>query len=168
MKIMKRILEIIRNNPFLTDIINNFSQTISSVGEDEDGSGGSNSPFLLHPMTILAIMIGGFGIVSPIDGEDDEDSPLSAEEYETLMHIIWNNNIEPFSNFSSQVLSEEDFNTFVRKNNNSICSICLDSNTENVVVELPCKHYFHEECIGKWLMERVNTCPLCKSIVLRI
>ncbi|KAL3620452.1 hypothetical protein CASFOL_035364 [Castilleja foliolosa] len=46
------------------------------------------------------------------------------------------------------------------------CSICMEdfeikSDTALTVNELPCEHYFHKDCIVKWL-QRSNTCPLCR------
>lgn len=42
------------------------------------------------------------------------------------------------------------------------CSICMDPvelGTE--VTELPCKHWFHYNCIEMWLSQH-NTCPHCR------
>ena len=42
------------------------------------------------------------------------------------------------------------------------CSICMESvalGTE--VTELPCQHWFHEECVRSWLKEH-DTCPQCR------
>lgn len=42
------------------------------------------------------------------------------------------------------------------------CSICMDSvelGTE--VAVLPCKHWFHYQCIEMWLNQH-NTCPHCR------
>jgi len=48
------------------------------------------------------------------------------------------------------------------------CSICLDDlNCGEEVRQLPCKHVFHEDCVGKWLTERSSTCPLCKLDLLQ-
>jgi hypothetical protein len=46
------------------------------------------------------------------------------------------------------------------------CPICFgEYDSANVEVrQLPCRHYFHPECIDAWLV-RDNTCPLCKSLV---
>jgi hypothetical protein len=41
------------------------------------------------------------------------------------------------------------------------CAICLDFEGNHNVVELPCKHKYHRECISQWL-QKVNNCPLCK------
>lgn len=44
------------------------------------------------------------------------------------------------------------------------CSICLDDYEvgDRVRCIEPCNHTFHSKCIGKWLVERSATCPLCK------
>ncbi|KAH8889809.1 hypothetical protein GQ53DRAFT_825221 [Thozetella sp. PMI_491] len=43
------------------------------------------------------------------------------------------------------------------------CTICIDevSKGEDVTV-LPCKHFFHPECVTMWLKEH-NTCPICRT-----
>lgn len=49
------------------------------------------------------------------------------------------------------------------------CAICLDDIDENVpgsVLQLPCSHKFHTDCIIPWLTERQSKCPLCKYDVL--
>ncbi|KAK8962238.1 E3 ubiquitin-protein ligase [Platanthera guangdongensis] len=45
------------------------------------------------------------------------------------------------------------------------CCICLAKYEDNDDIrELPCHHFFHLECINKWL--KINTlCPLCKAEV---
>ena len=46
----------------------------------------------------------------------------------------------------------------------SCCSICLDDYEAGDKCRcLPCSHGFHAKCIGKWLVERSATCPLCKK-----
>jgi hypothetical protein len=43
------------------------------------------------------------------------------------------------------------------------CTICIDEmkKGEDVVI-LPCKHWFHEQCVVMWLKEH-NTCPICRT-----
>lgn len=49
---------------------------------------------------------------------------------------------------------------------NAECVICLENfQAEEKLLELPCKHLYHEECIRKWLIERKKICPICKRDV---
>ena len=42
------------------------------------------------------------------------------------------------------------------------CSICMESvNPGTEVTQLPCKHWFHGECVQSWLKEH-DTCPQCR------
>ncbi|KAJ4390726.1 hypothetical protein N0V93_004324 [Gnomoniopsis smithogilvyi] len=43
------------------------------------------------------------------------------------------------------------------------CTICIDEmNIGDEVTVLPCKHWFHGECVVLWLKEH-NTCPICRT-----
>ncbi|XP_015069578.1 probable E3 ubiquitin-protein ligase RHB1A [Solanum pennellii] len=42
------------------------------------------------------------------------------------------------------------------------CSICMEEfGIDTEASQLPCKHFFHNDCIIPWL-NRSNTCPLCR------
>jgi len=42
------------------------------------------------------------------------------------------------------------------------CSICIEEwETAEVAVMLPCRHRFHSDCIGAWLLKS-SLCPICK------
>lgn len=46
---------------------------------------------------------------------------------------------------------------------NADCSICMDAVApEEEVTELPCKHWFHHQCVAAWLKEH-DTCPHCRK-----
>merc|ERR1711997_1042713 len=50
------------------------------------------------------------------------------------------------------------------------CGICLgDFETGSSIVQLPCKHCFHDGCANQWLaqcmMVSKATCPLCRTPV---
>ncbi|CAH9099688.1 unnamed protein product [Cuscuta europaea] len=47
----------------------------------------------------------------------------------------------------------------------AVCCICLAKYVNNEELrELPCSHFFHKDCVDKWLKIN-NTCPLCKAEV---
>ncbi len=50
--------------------------------------------------------------------------------------------------------------------NDTSCSICFEDfeNYDNVRI-LPCKHYYHINCINQWLSKNSN-CPICRRNVL--
>ncbi|KAJ4980948.1 hypothetical protein NE237_031785 [Protea cynaroides] len=44
----------------------------------------------------------------------------------------------------------------------STCMVCMDEFVKGVViVKLPCTHFFHGECIFKWLKHK-KSCPICR------
>eukprot|EP00005_Dracoamoeba_jomungandri_P004050 CAMPEP_0174250570 /NCGR_PEP_ID=MMETSP0439-20130205/708_1 /TAXON_ID=0 /ORGANISM="Stereomyxa ramosa, Strain Chinc5" /LENGTH=262 /DNA_ID=CAMNT_0015330687 /DNA_START=22 /DNA_END=810 /DNA_ORIENTATION=- len=46
------------------------------------------------------------------------------------------------------------------------CTICLER-IELTAIQLPCKHFFHKDCVTPWLKKH-NTCPLCRESVENI
>ena len=52
------------------------------------------------------------------------------------------------------------------KNKDNDCSICLTSLFMRSVIYLPCKHYFHKECLYQAVEAKLYTCPLCRYDLL--
>ena len=50
------------------------------------------------------------------------------------------------------------------------CSICLEKYVKNEkIIELSCKHTFHEKCIKEWMDTNNisnNTCPICRENII--
>lgn len=42
------------------------------------------------------------------------------------------------------------------------CCCCDEFNSEKVIVQTPCKHYFHQSCLADWL-KLARTCPICRT-----
>ncbi len=57
----------------------------------------------------------------------------------------------------------------IRSNDNLLldeCSICLENYDKNdKIMNLKCRHSFHQECIKKWLKDN-NTCPQCRENII--
>jgi len=50
---------------------------------------------------------------------------------------------------------------YMKRTHEHNCAVCLEVFEKNSKLELlPCLHYFHENCIKKWLA-RKSCCPLC-------
>lgn len=55
---------------------------------------------------------------------------------------------------------EESMNDILDTN---ICAICTMKIEENsLIYDIPCKHVFHDGCLGRWLQVR-NSCPTCRN-----
>lgn len=51
----------------------------------------------------------------------------------------------------------------IDKLQNKNCPICFDDYTNiSRMYKTPCKHYFHQACIDKWIVYHQN-CPICRS-----
>ena len=43
------------------------------------------------------------------------------------------------------------------------CLVCLvEYEEEQEIRTMPCLHFYHRECIDKWLLKRASSCPICK------
>lgn len=51
------------------------------------------------------------------------------------------------------------------KSEHTCCPICFDDYTpESMVLSTECLHFFHEDCLKKWVMTDVNqSCPICRT-----
>ncbi|XP_021292296.1 E3 ubiquitin-protein ligase RHA2B-like [Herrania umbratica] len=65
-----------------------------------------------------------------------------------------------------------EYGTFIERfgddkqvENNTICTVCLDSMEKSEEIRALCKccHVFHKECLDTWVNEGQVTCPLCRS-----
>nr|CAD1818428.1 unnamed protein product [Ananas comosus var. bracteatus] len=47
----------------------------------------------------------------------------------------------------------------------AVCAICFEElHASSLVARLPCWHFFHHNCIGRWLRAH-SLCPLCRTVV---
>lgn len=49
---------------------------------------------------------------------------------------------------------------------NNSCPICLENFEEQIKIKLlSCEHGFHSECIGPWIAEHNDSCPICRQTI---
>mgnify|MGYP001297564381 CR=1 FL=1 len=58
-------------------------------------------------------------------------------------------------------LTEDEFKNLETCSNITNCAICLENKKLNI--KLKCGHVFCKNCIKKWLTEKSNTCPNCRT-----
>jgi len=75
------------------------------------------------------------------------EEPIRRERIKPLLDAL------PYSAIPKDVFKE------------TTCSICLEDYIDGVnVVDLPCSHLFHQECITTWAKNHPE-CPLCRSAI---
>ncbi len=64
---------------------------------------------------------------------------------------------------TKKTLTEDQFKDLKCNQDLSNCCICMENKRLNV--QLACNHTFCKICIKKWLTEKSNTCPTCRTEV---
>ena len=98
---------------------------------------------------------------------DDEIPPLvSIYDYNISLSNLYDNS---FDNNVKMVLTETQFNNLEKikdiDKESKECLICLemfDTNNNDEIIRLICKHCFHCNCIKSWLCLENNKCPVCR------
>jgi DNA-directed RNA polymerase subunit RPC12/RpoP len=100
------------------------------------------------------------------------DRNTEESNMESIINMIMANDSNRYGNppASKEIVSslekvkiDEDNLKILRKSSNcENCSVCKDDfEVDQEILNLPCKHCFHDECIKPWLKER-NSCPTCR------
>tara|TARA_R110002072_G_scaffold7227_8_gene39581 strand:+ start:1089 stop:1481 length:393 start_codon:yes stop_codon:yes gene_type:complete len=58
-------------------------------------------------------------------------------------------------------LTEDEFKNLETRGDVTNCAICMENKKLNI--KLKCNHIFCKGCIKKWLTEKSNTCPNCRT-----
>lgn len=83
---------------------------------------------------------------------------ITPEDYDLLLRLDEMVAKPTVSADSVRDLPQADFQEFQGHD----CGVCLSAlEAKDCVVGLPCRHYFHQECVSKWLSQCRKTCPLC-------
>ena len=87
--------------------------------------------------------------------EDNNDQPINK-----------NSNNNRAAKIILQNFTEDIITNIKDENENNRCIICLeDYKINDIIIYLPCIHFFHKKCIAKWIEKTINCpiCPLCKN-----
>lgn len=87
--------------------------------------------------------------------------PLDIEVTHQSVHSTLNDNEV---SGSTEHIGTKDINAcynVIGHDESTLCTICLDDNSDNVYVKTSCNHIFCKDCIHKWLSIR-HKCPMCK------
>lgn len=137
---------------------------------------------------IFGNMMGGGNVRPPNGGHPPLDGPLSnifsllfggpnavhgdaVYSQEALDRIITqlmeanpsSNAAPPASEAAIEKLQKKKLDREMMGDGKAECTICIDDiQLGDEVTVLPCKHWFHGECVILWLKEH-NTCPICRA-----
>lgn len=72
--------------------------------------------------------------------------------------------------FESELKGKQYDQYITLKDNNNVCTICLDKlHNDQPISQLKCSHFFHEECLKCWLTRNAHhqhpRCPNCNGLV---
>ncbi|KAF0935511.1 hypothetical protein E2562_034302 [Oryza meyeriana var. granulata] len=143
------------------------------VGEEEEedaaGNGGGIMPneFEFGPPRVISGTAVGVGFRMMVDADDtDSDDFTFVEmlggqvgEAGTGAGAGATTRPSPASQLVVESLPEATLSEEEASRGCAVCKDCFASG--QLVAMLPCKHYFHGECIWPWLAIR-NTCPVCR------
>ena len=126
-------------------------------------TGGGSPAFLRGLQDIL-------GLLNPANAMAGD----AVYSQEALDRIITNlmevnpqsNAAPPATEEALQKLERKEVNKAMLDGESKVeCPICIDDMKEgDQAIYLPCKHWFHEDCVVLWLKEH-NTCPICRSAI---
>jgi len=69
----------------------------------------------------------------------------------------------PASKEAINKLKKVSFDSATACGDSSCCPVCFDNyKQDEKLVELPCKHRYHKDCVTTWLAQH-NSCPMCRA-----
>lgn len=112
----------------------------------------------MHPLSLLATMLGGGRIGDAVYSQEELDRVISQ-----LVDQNMNQGAPPAAETSIRSLPKKIVDKeLLGGDERGECSICMETvELGREVTVLPCKHWFHGECIEMWLKQH-NTCPHCR------
>ena len=82
---------------------------------------------------------------------------------DSITHLIFENTKSNGKELDEKIFEEITNDLLVKSDKLDTCSICMDDCEHQTI----CNHYFHKECLSKWLMKsKDHTCPNCRKELL--
>ena len=97
------------------------------------------------------------------------NSEYENDEIENILNYIFNNDNNRYGSPPAAQSEIKKLNKYTltkdklyKFGNENTCSVCKeDFIIGNKMMDLPCNHYFHEECLMPWLNQH-DSCPICR------
>lgn len=102
----------------------------------------------------------GSQLHNQVSGNDEGFDPFGAYSKATPKAIVESLPIRVMS--QEQIDQGKQSSTESEDSPMTKCMVCLvEYEATEELRTMPCLHFFHKECIDKWLLERGSTCPVC-------
>ncbi|KLU81449.1 hypothetical protein MAPG_00538 [Magnaporthiopsis poae ATCC 64411] len=157
------------NSPFGNANNANNASTADRGGVNagnDTGLGGQQQPPHGFPLQFHQLISALFG---PAGSANWGDVVTSQQELDRIISNLMevnpqSNAAPPASQAALDKLERKKLDsTMVGSGEKVECTICIDElHQGDEVTVLPCKHWFHGECVVLWLKEH-NTCPICRA-----
>lgn len=157
---------------------NNDEQTSNDAEQNNTDQNSDNHPLLDRINTIETRFIsvtpaGSYSYSSRTSNLDNSEiHHIVTEELENMLNILFDNFRHhdhddvtlPLTNDAINKLEEKKYSAVIIEDRPTECSICQEEYENNSdVIILPCRHFFHKECISLWLRNYHHKCPLCRQ-----
>lgn len=95
--------------------------------------------------------------------QDMANRDLTPEDFEMLLML---DSLIPKKVVEEEKLGALTESKYEEKGENAECSICIcPFDNGDSLKHLPCKHFFHNDCVSTWLSKHSQSCPLCNTKV---
>ncbi|KZF23419.1 hypothetical protein L228DRAFT_115751 [Xylona heveae TC161] len=158
-----------QQEPFggLQDVLGALFQQINDASQPQ--AGGGNGPGAGPANPLAAILASMFNPAAAAHG----DAVYTQEALDRVISQLMEQNATgnapgPATEEAIAALPKKkvDQSMLDESTGTADCSICMDPvEIGSDVTVLPCRHWFHEQCIGAWLGEH-DTCPHCRKGIM--
>ncbi|ELQ40024.1 hypothetical protein MCOR02_010962 [Pyricularia oryzae] len=156
------ILSTIMGN--ITNPVGNTPHRGGETSSNDEASGLPPHGFPIAFQQLLGALMTGYG-----GTRNWGDVVTSQEEFDRIISQMMeanpmSNAAPPASEAAIEKLERKKLDEKMLGTDETVeCTICMDDlSLGDEATVLPCKHFFHGECVTIWLKEH-NTCPICRT-----